>query len=629
MRNAILMGMLLAPAITTLAQTALSIAPSGCVYRAGDNPAWAAPTLDERGWTAPAKWPGLTPPAPSYWLRCSFDPALLANPVQPVLQVSGNLSYEIFAEGQPIGTFGNLRTGRHTEGIVRDYASPALSSRNQPLLVALRITFMPEDDNIQPFPELRLGDAEVLRGQHLAEVAGRVDAQCITWICYALIGAAGLFFFVLYWFDRNQRFLLWAGIAWLLLASLRLLEFLTAASIHYPSFAEMVLYGLGNLYEVFAIELYFALAQRPVNSLYRGLQAFIVLVSSPLILAAFLPLHWSMYLSWLTQVDPGTANFVYCGLILAVLAPFAAFRPWRSLRPSQALIALLCCFWGIMDALYLGVQLPWVSTNPFLNQRIQPIRSIAIASAVVGLTLLLFHRLRDTNLQRAALEGEMQAARQIQQMLIPAAPEVASGFAVQAAFLPAQEVGGDFFRCWALARGSERILIGDVSGKGAAAAMTAAMLLGAVSGCEAAPPAELLRRLNHAMRRGAVGGFATCLCAEIAPDGTLRLANAGHLPPYRNGSEIEMPGSLPLGVAPEVDYREISLALHPGDTLTFLSDGVVEAQSPTGELFGFERTRSISTQSAEEIARAASTFGQQDDITVLTLTFAPAEVLHA
>jgi Stage II sporulation protein E (SpoIIE) len=67
-----------------------------------------------------------------------------------------------------------------------------------------------------------------------------------------------------------------------------------------------------------------------------------------------------------------------------------------------------------------------------------------------------------------------------------------------------------------------------------------------------------------------------------------------------------------------------SLRLAPGDTFTFFPDGVVEAQSPTGELFGFERTGSISRQSAQEIADVAQAFGQEDDITVLTLQFAPA-----
>jgi len=340
-------------------------------------------------------------------------------------------------------------------------------------------------------------------------------------------------------------------------------------------------------------------------------------------------LRWAMYLSWLLQVNPPVANLVYCGLILTFLAPFAAFYPWRSLRTGQKLIALLCCFWGIMDAVYMAVQLTWVSSNPFLNQRIQPVRSVAIASVVVGLTLLLFHRLRDTNRQRAALEGELQAAREIQRLLVPARLDVANGLQIEAIYRPAREVGGDFYRCRVLSGGAQRILLGDVSGKGAAAAITASLLLGAAEGHDADSPAILLTHLNHALLAGNVGGFATCLCADILPCGSAIMANAGHLAPYRNGIETQLPGSLPLGLAPETIYSETSFALNPDDRLTFVSDGVVEAQSATGDLFGFDRTRAISTQFAEQIAAAAQAFGQQDDITVLTLTFAPAEVLHA
>jgi phosphoserine phosphatase RsbU/P len=109
------------------------------------------------------------------------------------------------------------------------------------------------------------------------------------------------------------------------------------------------------------------------------------------------------------------------------------------------------------------------------------------------------------------------------------------------------------------------------------------------------------------------------------------LANAGHLPPYRAGEELPSVSALPLGIGGSEDgwYEEISFDLQPADTLTFLSDGVVEARSLSGELFGFDRAREISDRSAEEIARAAQDFGQEDDITVLTLTFAPAEVLLA
>jgi sigma-B regulation protein RsbU (phosphoserine phosphatase) len=74
---------------------------------------------------------------------------------------------------------------------------------------------------------------------------------------------------------------------------------------------------------------------------------------------------------------------------------------------------------------------------------------------------------------------------------------------------------------------------------------------------------------------------------------------------------------------------ESTLTLAPGDALTFLSDGVLEARNPQGELFRFDRTREISRQSAEQIADTAARFGQEDDITVLTLIFATAEALHA
>lgn len=107
------------------------------------------------------------------------------------------------------------------------------------------------------------------------------------------------------------------------------------------------------------------------------------------------------------------------------------------------------------------------------------------------------------------------------------------------------------------------------------------------------------------------------------------VANGGHIAPCRKGEEVPIESGLPLGIAPGVVYSAFTLRVEVNDRLTFLSDGVVEAQSPTGELFGFDRTAAISTQSAEAIALAAQAHGQEDDITVLTLTFAPAEVLHA
>jgi serine phosphatase RsbU (regulator of sigma subunit) len=74
-----------------------------------------------------------------------------------------------------------------------------------------------------------------------------------------------------------------------------------------------------------------------------------------------------------------------------------------------------------------------------------------------------------------------------------------------------------------------------------------------------------------------------------------------------------------LGVIEEVSYDEARFYLHPGDRVLLLSDGVVEARLPSGELFGFDRLRNFSQQSAFYLAEAAKAFGQQDDITILTV----------
>ena len=106
-------------------------------------------------------------------------------------------------------------------------------------------------------------------------------------------------------------------------------------------------------------------------------------------------------------------------------------------------------------------------------------------------------------------------------------------------------------------------------------------------------------------------------------DGKLTIANAGHLPPYLNGDELAVAHGLPLGIVDGNTYPEQIWQLGPNDRLTFVSDGVVEARKPSGELYGFARKRSISAQPAETIARTAQSYGQEDDITVLTVQRVP------
>ncbi len=100
---------------------------------------------------------------------------------------------------------------------------------------------------------------------------------------------------------------------------------------------------------------------------------------------------------------------------------------------------------------------------------------------------------------------------------------------------------------------------------------------------------------------------------------TVTAANAGHLAPYLNGREVAVANGLPLGLSASASYGETTLRLAEGDRLTLITDGVVEARSKTGELFGFERAAAIASRPAAEIVSAAEQFGQEDDITVLSV----------
>jgi len=107
---------------------------------------------------------------------------------------------------------------------------------------------------------------------------------------------------------------------------------------------------------------------------------------------------------------------------------------------------------------------------------------------------------------------------------------------------------------------------------------------------------------------------------QIEPGGRYTLANAGHIAPYIDGREVQTPPALPLGVAPDQLYATVTGDLAANQKLVLLSDGVVEARSATGELFGFDRLAQLTLKPAREIADTAKDFGQEDDITVLTLT---------
>ena len=113
----------------------------------------------------------------------------------------------------------------------------------------------------------------------------------------------------------------------------------------------------------------------------------------------------------------------------------------------------------------------------------------------------------------------------------------------------------------------------------------------------------------------------TCVCALFRADGTVEIANAGHIPPYRQGRELELAAGPPLGIIEDASYESTTLS-SGGDAITFFSDGVVEATNAAGELLGFDRLAGLSVKSAGEIAKEAERWGQEDDITVVQVAYA-------
>jgi serine phosphatase RsbU (regulator of sigma subunit) len=234
------------------------------------------------------------------------------------------------------------------------------------------------------------------------------------------------------------------------------------------------------------------------------------------------------------------------------------------------------------------------------------VASLLIAAIVAWLLL------RDLTAERARFTSELEAGRAVQQLLLSGGGTPAG---VEAVWQPASEVGGDFWQAIPLAGSSRLIVVGDVSGKGLKAAMIVSLLTGALRNRRSDSPAQLLAELNAAVQGG--GGFVTCCITRLEPDGRLTAANAGHPAPYLNGQELELAPGLPLGVVPEAEYTEAAFSFD--GQLTLVSDGVIEAANASGKLFGFDRTREISTKSAQAIADAAQQWGQNDDITVVTV----------
>ncbi len=240
---------------------------------------------------------------------------------------------------------------------------------------------------------------------------------------------------------------------------------------------------------------------------------------------------------------------------------------------------------------------------------------------VCAIVYALYRYMVEQGQRQGVMLVEYRNARAVQQVLIPEnAPEIA-GYSIRSVYKPYGEVGGDFFQIirlpmagaggdWRCERkghagGDDGVDAGrDDSGRW----RTIRRARGDDGSDESAVDWKKPRRIYYVL----------VLRADV--DGTLTMANAGHISPYLGGKELTLETGLPLGIVWSPAYEETTFAMAVGEQLTMVTDGVVEARAASGELLGFERTTALSAQSAEAVAEAAQGFGQDDDITVLTLT---------
>jgi sigma-B regulation protein RsbU (phosphoserine phosphatase) len=219
-------------------------------------------------------------------------------------------------------------------------------------------------------------------------------------------------------------------------------------------------------------------------------------------------------------------------------------------------------------------------------------------------------RLVEARLERERLERELALASEIQQRFQPTAPPHVNGYELQGISFPCYEIGGDYYDFIEREDGRLVIALGDVSGKGTAAALLMSSLHAAIH-AQSSSHDSLVATISAVNRYLAdnipANRFVTLFYAELDPQtGTLSFLNAGHNPPLivHSAGTVEQlaSGGLPLGIKPDAEYREGRTQLQLGDVLVIYSDGVTEAVSPTGEEFGATRLYEVVARNIEASA---------------------------
>jgi hypothetical protein len=639
-------------------------------FHAGDDTAWASTTLDDSRWdkiTADQPW-GAQEGHQGYtgfaWYRrhLTLTPAHGAGPQFALLIRHIDDAYEIYWNGVLVGSNGRMPPhpawyndqAAQTFGlpIPLDATSDGVPRPNDADVLAIRVWKAPlfsydtgDQGGFLVPPEIGSPDAIAA---HKADLDYRwLRGRQFTFALDCLYALVALLCLLAWLRDRKHWLLLWmvgfslAPLAILILDGLRLpWPFALSLGLQQP------MYSLEDISLWFI--LLWVLELHDVGRLRRITWILaIVNLASTILDGTVVIFGWASTWSRLAQPSQLLDSIFTITLTLTEVLPLVlvliAVALRRHLEPARWFVGITAFLTVMTSVLQVGLSQGSRFTHWTFAERISgPLFTIngnPIAAYTLFRTLLVFALIYavyryyvETGRRRGELEQEFKSARELQQVLIPETPPSVPGFTLTGAYRPAQEVGGDFFQIIPLEGGATLVILGDVSGKGLKAAMAVAMIVGAVRALAAthSDPAPLLTELNKSLYGRLQGGFATCIALRLEANGYCEIASAGHPSPFVNGREITLSGALPLGLAPSAEYEEFVLHLKVDEQLALYTDGLLEARNQAGELLSFDRLKAVfaAKPTAEEATEVAVNFGQDDDITVLTLTRRPPNFIE-
>ena len=593
-----------------------------------DAPGCAGEPLKFEDWSNPNQWQRI---------EVTLPPALQSTPQLGLLVQGEYPVYDVFVNGQWIGSSGSFSAHRGPQYARAVFSFPSSLARQGHLLIAIHALGIDTANHLGGFFPA-LAPLDQIQSVRDRDTLNYLRSSWLHYFCFAAMFGSGIVFFLLFAVNPRAHEYFWLGARLCSLLVFRVSELSSVVDLSFSSNLSLFANSFFNAIAAWmSIEFVFAFLSRPVPRIFRAIE--ILAMPTGLSLLLLLPMPPSQFFSVARLTESVYVHHAsVAGTLLSVFS-FLWLVPvcFKSKLAEMRWIGAATLFFTVEESNRMAgfIDLPSIPQDFFWRGIDIDLRGISNLLFAIVMLIAMTFRLRRIQDRSRAIEQEMAAARSVQQILIPDQLPSIPGLTIESAYLPAQEVGGDFFQILPIpnsvdpAHPSAFIVLGDVSGKGLKAAMTVSMIVGALrtyaETCTS--PGELLAGLNRRLY-GRSDSFATCLALMVTHSGKITLSNAAHCNPYLDGEEILTEANLPLGLTLDVNYAEIDLQLEGNHRLTLVTDGVIEATSATTrELFGFDRTQSISNQSAASIAEAARTFGlgapQADDITVLTIARAP------